>query len=187
MDAMTQTDMFGPCGTLRLTSGNWYDAGRPFTVGHVVARDLHRPGKYELQLFGISQQPIQMGGQALDGVFIGCHRRLFDALKGFDEASYKGFVGYDIDFSFRAALAGARVGIASNLTLFHDSHVGEFSAEKFAEWEAAQVQFQRHLGRYLNTEAGERSHTTIPWRISWIASKYLLRDIMKRGPLMAQV
>ena len=99
--------MFGPCGTIRLTSGNWYDAGRPFTFGHVVARDLHRPGKYELQLFGISQQPIQMGGQALDGLFIGCHRRLFDALMGFDEASYKGFLGYDIDFSFRAALAGA--------------------------------------------------------------------------------
>ena len=103
-----------------------------------------------------------MGGQALDGLFIGCHRRLFDALMGFDEASYKGFLGYDIDFSFRAALAGARVGIVSNLTLFHDSHVGEFSAGKFAEWEAAQIEFQRHLGRHLNTEAGERTHTTIP-------------------------
>ena len=173
MDATTKTDMFGPCGTIRLTSGNWYDAGRPFTFGHVVARDLHRPGKYELQLFGIPQQSIQIGGQALDGLWIGCHRRLFDALRGFDEASYKGFVGYDIDFSFRAALAGARVGITSNLTLFHDLHVGEFSRGKLADWETAQVQFQQHFGRYLNTEAGERTHTTIP-----LENQFELLDVL---------
>jgi len=162
LDAMCKTDMFGPCGTIRLTSGNWYDAGRPYIYGHVVARDLGRPGKYELQLFGLSQSSVQLGAQALDGLWIACQRRLFDALQGFDASCYSGFVGYDVDFSFRAALAGARVGIACDLTLFHDSNVGEFSAEKMQSWEQAQSRFRKQLGRHLNSQPGERTHTTIP-------------------------
>jgi hypothetical protein len=162
VEAMTTTDMFGPCGTVRLTSGNWYDAGQPYLFGHVIARDLTREGKFQLQIFGSSASKVQHKGQALDGIWIACRRSLFDALRGFDEATYTGFLGYDIDLSFRAALAGARIGIVTGLTLFHDSHVGEFSDEKIARWEAAQRNFENSFARHLSKEAGDRTHVNVP-------------------------
>ena len=134
-------EVFGACGTTRLVSGNWYDAGNPFTFGHVIAKDLQTPGGFEIQVFGWSRESLIMGGQALDGIFIGCHRRIFDALQGFDQISYTDFLGYDVDFSFRAALAGAKIGINCDLPLFYDSHVGEFSTEKMRKWEEAQNRF----------------------------------------------
>jgi hypothetical protein len=160
-EAMTTTDMFGPCGTVRLTSGNWYDAGKPYLFGHVVARNLREEGKFELQIFGTSRSSIVLGGKALDGIWIACRRSLFDALGGFDEVTYTAFVGYDIDFSFRAALAGARIGIVTGLTLFHDSHVGEFSKEKVALWERAQRNFVLTFSQHLSSEAGNRTHVNV--------------------------
>ena len=155
-------DIFGVCGATKLVSGNWYDVGKPFTFGHVVAKDLQKPGKFEIQVFGWSSKSLIIGGQAIDGIFIGCHRRIFDALQGFDQISYTDFVGYDVDFSFRAALAGAKIGINCDLTLFHDSHVGEFSTDKIRKWEEAQSRFLKRFGAYLSDEHGERGHLTFP-------------------------
>ncbi len=52
--------------------------------------------------------PRALFGQAvvLDGALLLCHRRTFDALRGFDETGYQGFHFYDIDITFRATLAG---------------------------------------------------------------------------------
>lgn len=160
-EAMAMSDMFGACGTTRLTSGNWYDAGQPHVRGHVVVRDITRPGKFELQVFGLSGRVIDLGAKALDGIWIACRRRLFEALRGFDEDTYRGFVGYDIDFSFRAALAGARVGVCGGLSLFHDAHVGEYPEEKLQAWSRAQDRFMDDFGRYLDADAGVRRHDTI--------------------------
>ena len=161
-EAMATTDIFGPCGTVRLTSGNWYDAGHPYLFGHVVAPNLRQQGKFELQIFGMSECNVVTGGEALYGIWIACRRSLFDTLAGFDEATYTDFVGYDIDFSFRAALAGARVGIVTGLTLFHDSHVGRFSKEKLALWEKTQRDFELMFSHHLSSEVGNRTHLNVP-------------------------
>lgn len=88
LHAMARTDMFGVVGTRRMVSGNWYDGGRPYTLGHIVARDPKRPGSYELQVFSSDPQRLALGAQGLDGVLIACRRTLFDRLGGFDEARY---------------------------------------------------------------------------------------------------
>jgi GT2 family glycosyltransferase len=175
-------EVFGACGATRLVSGNWYDVGKPFTFGHVVAKDLQKPGGFEIQVFGWSPEPLVMGGQALDGIFIGCRRRIFDALQGFDQISYTDFVGYDVDFSFRAALAGAKIGINCDLTLFHDSHVGEFSADKIRRWEQAQSGFLKRFGRYLSSECGERGHCTFSISSLAEATEVIMRE---RGKMSA--
>ena len=55
----------------------------------------------------------------LDGVFIAARRDLLSAIQ-FDTA-IPGFHYYDVDLSYRAYLSGARVAVASDLTLFHKS------------------------------------------------------------------
>ena len=140
-DTFRICDVFGACGTTRLVSGNWYDAGKPYTFGHVIAKDLRNPGHLRFKSLVGPVKSLVMGGQALDGIFIGCHRRIFEAIQGFDQITYADFVGYDVDFSFRAALAGAKVGINCDLIFFHDSHVGDFSTEKLRKWEEAQIDF----------------------------------------------
>jgi GT2 family glycosyltransferase len=162
--AIAACDMFGACGTTRLTSGNWYDAGRPFTQGQVVAPVPSSPGHYELQQFGGDGRGLVLGVQALDGIFIACSRNAFDAVGGFNECVYDGFVGYDVDISFRAALAGLRLGVACGLVLQHDAHVEFFNDAKMQAWEDKQRIFERTFGASLAPEAGERGHIAIPLR-----------------------
>jgi hypothetical protein len=155
-------DMFGVAGTRRMVSGNWYDAGAPYTLGQVVARAHDAANRYELQLFGESSGTLQHGALTLDGIFIACRRSLFEQLGGFDEAGYRGFVGYDMDFTFRAALAGARVAVAEDILVLHDSTVADFHSAKIAAWEDAQRRFVATFEAHLSKEAGKRGHRTIP-------------------------
>lgn len=163
------TDMFGVAGTRRMVSGNWYDAGLPHTLGQVVARapavvDELKTSSYELQIFGQASGGVQPGAVALDGIFIACRSTLFHELNGFDAATYRGFVGYDMDFSFRAARAGARIAVCEHLVLLHDSTVADFSPEKVAAWEAAQQKFLESFAPLHPGEPdqlGERGHRTV--------------------------
>lgn len=160
--AMEQCDMFGVAGTRRMVSGNWYDAGVPYTLGQVVARSAERRDRYELQIFGANTGLVQPGAVALDGILIACRAELFDRLGGFDEASYPWFVGYDMDFTFRAALAGARLAVSEALLLLHDSTVADFSEAKIKAWEDAQRTFVARFHGHLSAVAGARGHQTIP-------------------------
>jgi GT2 family glycosyltransferase len=158
LGAMANSDLFGPCGTTRLISGNWYDAGEPYNTGAVVAPDPGRPGNYRLELFGRSSKRHVPGIQALDGLFIACKRKVFAVLRGFDEARLKGFHTYDIDFTFRAYLAGFKCIVANDLTLLHDSNVSEFSEEKLEAWKNEQTRFEERFAGFLETEGGLRKH-----------------------------
>jgi GT2 family glycosyltransferase len=162
--AMANCDMFGPCGTIRLVSGNWYDAGRPYVQGQVVAPLAGNGAQYELQHFGGDGRSLVQGAQALDGIFIACTRDAFDALGGFDEVTYDGFLGYDVDISFRAAIHGFRVAISCGMVLLHDSRVEHFEDKKMRAWEEKQRAFVQAFGSKLATEAGERTHVSIPLR-----------------------
>lgn len=179
--AAERVDMFGAAGTRRMVSGNWYDAGRPHTLGQVVARASSQPLRHELQVFGAQSGRLQEGAVALDGIFIACRRSLFDALGGFDAETYRGFVGYDMDFTYRAALSGARVAVHEALVLLHDSTVADFSPAKVAAWEAAQRSFLDAFGPLDAEGAGERDHRTVPLASPMDALNHLHLPIAGRG------
>lgn len=157
-DAMRASDVFGPCGTRRLVSGNWYDGGVPYNAGAVVAPDPARRGEYRLELFGKSPKSLVRRVQALDGLFIACKRQVFDAIRGFDDLRLQGFHTYDIDFTFRAYLAGFECVVTNELLLLHDSNVSEFSEEKLADWERERNLFTQRFERYLSENPGVRTH-----------------------------
>ena len=161
LHAMKNADVFGPCGTRKLVSGNWYDAGQPYICGAVVAPDYTRKNSYQLELFSKSSDPLCMGIQALDGLFIACKRHVFDSLKGFDEVHLLGFHTYDIDFTFRAHLAGYTCVVANNLLLLHDSNVAEFTDEKLNEWASEQRAFEVRFESDLSVGSGARRHDVV--------------------------
>ncbi len=161
-EAMRENDMFGVCGTRRLTSPNWYDSGQPYTFGSVVAPLPSSPWRRELQVFGLSPQRIINNVQALDGICIACRRSTFDTLKGFDEEHFPSFMGYDIDFSFRGFRCGARVGIQTSLLLLHLSITSAFSAQKMSDWRQAMQDLSALHGDEFAATGGERGHLTLP-------------------------
>lgn len=137
--AFQTLDVFGVCGTARLVGPNWYDCDPNYLRGSVLS-PVPRGGGFEYQIFGVDQDRIERV-QALDGIFIACRREVWEQLK-FDE-SLPGFHAYDIDFSYRAYLAGFRVGLLTDLILYHASHVGDFTDAKVREWEASQELLRR--------------------------------------------
>jgi GT2 family glycosyltransferase len=116
-----RSDLVGAAGTSRLAGLSWARAYSPYLHGCVV----HSAGRtaYSFDFYGPGRDS---GIQALDGMFFAARRRVCEALP-FDEKTFDGFHGYDLDFSFRAHLAGFRVGVAADLLLLHQSR-GKFDA-----------------------------------------------------------
>ncbi|UGX87681.1 glycosyltransferase [Phyllobacterium meliloti] len=153
-------DIAGVAGTERLVSGNWYDAGQPYLQGSILAPSLV-PGKFELQVFGQGRSDVFGGTKALDGVFIACRRETFEKLGGFDAETFNSWHGYDIDFTFRGYLAGAKLCVTADILLYHDSHPATFSEEKLNEYAAAQALIFNKFSNELDSEPGVRTHTNI--------------------------
>ena len=105
---------------------------------------------YELALSSL-QGPRIRQAQGLDGVFIAARREWIDGV-GFDTARIPGFHFYDLDFSYRASLAGARLTIACDLALIHQSR-----GNVDAGWNAAQAAFAAKFPT-LNSDAGKHRH-----------------------------
>jgi len=98
-------DVLGVAGTTRLVDMGWASAGQPWIHGLVAHGTT---GPYEIALFG-AETPVVPAAQALDGLFIAARRDVVAAV-GFDEATFDGWHGYDIDFTYCCHLAGHRVG-----------------------------------------------------------------------------
>jgi predicted O-linked N-acetylglucosamine transferase (SPINDLY family) len=119
-------DVIGVAGTSRLVNGDWGHGGLPHNHGQIIhrppdeaARDKDKMRGYIYLAAGL-QQPVMTNVQALDGVFIATHRHVWAALK-FDEETFNGFHLYDIDFTYRAYLAGYTMAIPLDLLLIHFS------------------------------------------------------------------
>ena len=82
------------------------------------------------------------GIKALDGVFF-CAKRQVAQTIPLDAQTFDGFYCYDVDFSFRAHLAGFRLAVGCDLLLLHHS-VGDWGDE-WARYERAFR--QKHSGR----------------------------------------
>ena len=65
--------------------------------------------------------PLARGIRVMDGVFLAMRSEV--ALRiGWDAEACDGFHGYDIDFTLRAAQAGMRLAVASDLGVVHRSY-----------------------------------------------------------------
>lgn len=134
-------DLVGMAGASKLVDGHWERAGWPYLHGQI----LHRPSDGQGWVYYCAglQAPVMTGLTALDGVFLACRRDVWDAVK-FDADTFDGFHLYDIDFSHRAARAGFRLAVPTDLLLVHDSK-GRYDAV-----------WQRYNERFLNKFPDQR-------------------------------
>jgi GT2 family glycosyltransferase len=112
-------DIVGVAGAARLRGGLWIAAGQSFIHGQVVQHD--GSGRHTLDIFDpdyTAESAVQ--ALVLDGLFIAARTEAARQI-GFDEATFRAFHFYDLDFTLRSSLAGYRVGIARDLLLYHDS------------------------------------------------------------------
>jgi GT2 family glycosyltransferase len=155
--SMQALDVIGVCGSTLCQSPNWYLADPSNLRGRVVAPD-RRVG-YVLQTFG-EVPKTHCAAQALDGLFLLVKRSILDRVTF--SAEVTGFTCYDVDFTYRAHLAGHRVGTIGSLLLFHNSRVEEFPEAKIRQWSLG----QRHLARKFNfwrSFPDHSRHRTVPF------------------------
>lgn len=117
-DALQSSDVVGVAGATRVTSPALLGAGHPWLHGAIthLAQDSLPCEFAVLSLAG----PRIGGAQALDGVFVAARREWIERVD-FDADACDGFHFYDLDFSYRAHRAGARLTIACDLALHHAS------------------------------------------------------------------
>jgi GT2 family glycosyltransferase len=115
---LTAHDLVGVAGTTLVTGPAVFWSGHP----HIHGWMAHRlPGETDYELaFSSLAAPVAGGMQAIDGVLMACRRELAVAIP-FDAATFDGFHLYDLDFSYRAHLAGRRLAVACDLGIVHAS------------------------------------------------------------------
>lgn len=120
-DALHSLDVVGVVGATKLAGPAHAWGGKAYTRGR-IAEPARSGAGVDLVLYNPAPG-ITSGLQAIDGVFMAATREAV-ASTGFDATTFDGFHLYDIDFSYRAHLAGHRVGVASEIVLRHDSEGG---------------------------------------------------------------
>jgi hypothetical protein len=146
--AMEGADLVGAVGTTRLSGPAVLWAGHPSMHG-VIAHEVDGESDFEFAVASL-EGPRVFGAQAVDGAFIAVRREWVERV-GFDPERFDGFHFYDVDFSYRAHLAGARVAIAGDLGLIHRSR-GAFDER----WTAAQRVFAAKFGLPSEPPARDR-------------------------------
>jgi GT2 family glycosyltransferase len=76
-------------------------------------------GQVMMGLYGVDG-PWVAGVEALDGMFIAARRQAWSSVR-FDESTFDGFHGYDVDFTYSAAKQGLRVGVGNGFLVLHQS------------------------------------------------------------------
>jgi protein O-GlcNAc transferase len=138
---LRQYDVIGVAGSSRLVDAHWGHGGAAFQHGQIIHRPPEETALRHEQMRSFTylavgmQQPIVEHIQALDGVFIAARRQVWEQNR-FDEQTFDGFHTYDIDFTYRAHLAGFRIAIPLDLLLIH------FSTGKY---DPAWVMFNRRF------------------------------------------
>lgn len=108
-------DLIGVAGTTWLTGGACY----PWEYC-LVTSPLPESGKLIAFVHG-GGDLIVPGIQALDGLFLAMRTEVAEAVR-FDEQTFDHFHLYDLDFTFRAYLAGYRLAVCRDLFIVHHSH-----------------------------------------------------------------
>lgn len=147
-------DVIGVAGTDKLESGRWSRAGHPHVFGqvaHVVPED----GSFLVESYGLPSRIVQ-NIEALDGLFIATTREVARSLR-FDADTFTGFHQYDVDFTFRACLAGHRLAVCNDIHLIHHSRGKDTNGRYEADVEAFDRKHAAHLrfgpARWFRTTA----------------------------------
>jgi glycosyltransferase involved in cell wall biosynthesis len=139
LDHLDSFDLVGVAGTSALLNGHWQTAGQPRIHGQVVQPANNGSG-FTLNVFGPVEGQARGGIVALDGLFFATWRKVVESLR-FDAELFDGFHLYDLDFSYRAHLAGLRVGVCNDILIYHQSlgradetwkHYSKVFVDKFA-------------------------------------------------------
>jgi predicted O-linked N-acetylglucosamine transferase (SPINDLY family) len=118
-------DGIGIAGASKVVGPEWGQAGQRHVHGHV----LHAPPadrRGVLLMAAGFQAPVREGIRVLDGVFLAVRRHVWEAHR-FDADTYDGFHLYDLDFTWRASGAGARLAVPLDLLILHHS-TGRYDA-----------------------------------------------------------
>lgn len=146
---MSVADVAGVAGTTNVSGPALLWSGHPHLFG-AITHKAPEDSCYEFALTSLRGPRIDKA-QGLDGVFIAARREWVERI-GFDSSGIPGFHFYDLDFSYRAHLAGARVAIACDLALVHRSR-GSFDDA----WQSAQTAFRLKFPQ-LDAPAGNNRH-----------------------------
>jgi hypothetical protein len=144
---LSEHDVIGVAGTTLLANGAWVSAGDPHVYAMLAYPD-GADGQVLVKACGRGGMVVP-NVQALDGCFFAARRKVVEAIP-FDETTFDGFHLYDIDFSYRAHLAGFRVAIARDLVPIH------FSTGKVNDvWNEFRLRFdKKFLGQLASAPIG---------------------------------
>lgn len=140
---LQRLDVIGVAGTDRLVGAAWTSSGPPHIFGQVASPSPPPATGWTVQIYGGVAARATDGIQALDGLFIAARREVAERVS-FDEATFTGFHLYDIDFSFRAHLAGHRVAVVNDIPMIHQSR-GRYDEDAWGR--AAEAFKRKHAAR----------------------------------------
>ncbi len=135
-------DVVGVVGATHLVNSEWGTAGPPHVHGQIV----HKPPGFDgyLYLAVALGAPIVDGIHSMDGVFIAMHRKVWEQVR-FDDVTFDGFHVYDVDFTYRAHLAGFRLAVPVDLLLIHFS-TGSYDLK----WQTYNMRFLKKFPEMSN-------------------------------------
>ena len=110
-------DIVGVIGSTKMAGPAWAWSGHPNLRGWITH---HAYATSEWFVDVVNPQCVADNVMVLDGVFLAANRAVFEVVQ-FDAEIFDGFHLYDIDWSYRAAMAGFRLGVAGDLLLVHES------------------------------------------------------------------
>jgi GT2 family glycosyltransferase len=128
MRRLDQYDILGIAGTNRLCDGQWPRSGPAYIFGHVIHlvnekekknKEGNEEFEYKIEIYNTAKR-VFTGIQAMDGLFLATHRRVVERIS-FDEKTFDGFHMYDMDFTFRAYLAGLKLAVCADMSILHFS------------------------------------------------------------------
>jgi GT2 family glycosyltransferase len=138
-------DILGVAGALYYSGGQWGSIGPPFLAGQVAnPLSSFKPDQegFIISIFGVNS-PRMDGLHVVDGLFMAVRRHVFDKVQ-FDEVTFDGFHGYDLDFTYSAYRHGLRLSVATDVAPIHQSP-GKFDKK----WEEYEVRlFEKHGGTF---------------------------------------
>lgn len=132
-------DGVGVAGASRITGPKWDHAGAGFLHGQVLHPAPQGAAGARLMISGF-QELVCTGMRGLDGALFAVRRHVWEAHR-FDAERYDGFHLYDLDFTWRASGAGARLAVALDLLIFHQS-TGKYDAA----WRRYAARFAEQAG-----------------------------------------
>ena len=121
---LNRFDVVGVMGATEMSGPAWLWSRRPHLRGWITHR---APEDREWAACIVDPRPVAGEIVVLDGVFVAARRAVFDEVQ-FDDETFDGFHLYDVDWSYRAAEAGFRLGVAGDLGIVHASR-GRFAKD----------------------------------------------------------